>query len=879
MAFAACDVPSTGPSIDTETGLSSPVVVDKTFTFLGGPKSEHEPLVDTTTSQFDSLFTAAESDQSLSIEEEVSSFDIGSLDQALDEATEGVGADTSISETVIQESDLATQKIEVDPFREENGIAEVPAPGPVATQVANTTRPFPPKLLAIPDFKVASVQADMLRRGRFTSEEVLGDGTEVNRLTFTLRNDASNPTPLTDGNGNGPTIRIEEPTGELVAAADFSDPIQAGDTEEHTILMAGKTLGKDSRLNLIVEGSDQDVNDELTLEFSTLRYQEATLEDNLQVDVSATRTNLATGGESQFAGIEIQDGTLQLDVTNNFRFPIQIDSLLLENNLQETPALPDSFETLDALKSSGSIAPGATQTLEVELADRGIARSIDVRVRGGLADDPEVLTAAATDNIEVSVGGALTVGAMFFWPDGEEVQANGMIDFEQDRISFDKSTDYVELAGGTLALDNLVSEPEVSFESFTLSFPEITSNQGDPLTLHLAGFPREIDKDLSDFRLSPTDNEVRYNLQGVLEETTEGRDDLRVIRFADEVRTDVSVGDLDVRALEAGVNPFSVDVTEDADGDGQLDLSDDAEAARESFDGFGDISESINGLQLSGSELKFKVTTNVGSDAQLFGALQGRGGSSRAFLAGKGDKSVPADAPLGDDLYSGTSKISRDNLIQFGIDAEDDPSTNITLTNENSTVDDFISTLPNVIRFAGQARLTGDADGQIRLRRPLQFDAGLSVSVPLTVNGSFTVEDTVDADFSSLEDVTDPEDDFSLSTAELRLKYSNQIPLGADANLIVLDEKDSEVLRLPSDGDQLRLEPAPKGSDGTASGTQPGTLTLDLSEEEVLDLSDGRKIRLVLDMDQAEGEGATLRATDTIVVSLEAKIKANAKIN
>ena len=887
--FAACDVPTSAPSVDTETGLNAPVVSSKTFTFLGGPQSQHEPLVDTTTSQFDSLFTVSESDQSLAIEEEVSSFDIGSLDQALDEATEGIGANTAISEAVIPGSDLATQDVSAS-FREENGR---PQPTPPAESdplpVAETTVPFPPGLLAIPNYELADIDADTIRRGTLTGETTF-DGTGVNEVTFTLFNDPLNPTPLTDADGNPPEIQIRDETGTTIATATFDETISAGESASAAVGVEGETLGEDSELVLNVVGSDNDPEDELTVELSPLRYEEATVAGINDVTVSATEDNLSArggGSSSQFAGIETRSGTLQLDITNNLQFPIQVDSLLLENNLQNS-ALPDSFDVLDVFRSTASIAAGATQTFEVDLEGRGIASGIDVRVAGGLADDRDVVTAAASDNIDVSAGGELTIGAMFFWPEGEEVQAGGAFDFEQDRIRFDQPSDFVELEAGRLALDNLVSEPMVGFDSFVLSFPDIRDEPYGPrdsLTVPFSvptGSTPEIDDvDLANLRLSPTNGVVEYNLQGTLETIPPSEQDpenLRVIRFEDAVRADVVVDELDVRALDTGVSPFSVDVTEDANGDGQLDLADNAEATRESFDGFDGIAESINGLQLSGSELKFQVTTDAGTDAQLFAALKGRGGGTQTFLAGRGDKRVTASDPLGDDFFDGGTQIARDNLIQFGIDGApaDDPVTrSITLTGDNSSVDDFISTLPDVLRFVAQARLTGDDDGQIRLRRPLQFDAGLSVSVPVTVNGSFAVEDTVEADFSSLEDVTDPEDDFSISTAELRLKYANQIPLGADAILIVLGENGSEVLTLPSGDDRLRLDPAPKADDGTAQGSQTGTATLDLSKEEVMELADGREIRLVFDMDQAEdGGGATLRATDTIEVSLEAEINA-----
>ncbi|MFB6277985.1 MAG: hypothetical protein ABEK75_00610, partial [Salinibacter sp.] len=455
--------------------------------------------------------------------------------------------------------------------------------------------------------------------------------------------------------------------------------------------------------------------------------------------------------------------------------------------------------------------------------------------------------------------------------------------------------DFVELDAGTLALDNLVSEPTVAFDSFVLSFPDIRGDDYGPedsLTVEFSvpaeNDPEIEDESLSGLRLSPTNNEVEYNLQGSLESISTSNqtpENLRVIRFADEVRTDVSVSNLDVRALEAGVNPFSVDVTEDANGDGKLDLADTTEATQESFEDFEDVAGNVDGLDLEGSELNFQVTTDVGTDAQLYAALQGRDGDERTFLAGKPNSpnNVPQSAPLGDDFVQGNTAIARENLVRFSVEGAptDDPVTqSITLTDENSTVDDFLSTLPTSLRFVAQARLTGDENDRIRLRRPLQFETGLSVTVPLKLNNSFMVEDTIDADFSSLDDVTDPDKDVTVSTAELRVKYANGVPLGANATFVVLDGNKNEVLTLPEGEDTIALQPAPKGSQGRSSGTRSGKTSLDLSKQQLRDLSNGRSVVLRLTMNQVDdGTAATLRASDTIDLSLEAKVEASVSVN
>jgi len=889
VLLAGCDVPSSGPSLETETGLNSPVVVNKTFSFLGGPDSQHAPLIDTTTSQFDSLFTVADSDQSIAIEEEVSSFDLGSLDQALDEASGGLGANASIAERVIQ-GDLGNQEIAARYSQTNGQPAPVPSPGSPLPEagglpVTEDTLPFPFDL-QLPDYGVASIDAAGVQRGTLTDVAVV-NGTDINQITFELVNDDPSSPPLTDGEGEAPSITVRNEGGDEqgpIGTAQFESPIDPGSGAKAVADVKGESLVEDE-LQLVLNVSGGGSEDELALTLSPLQYKNVTVDGVSTVDIAAS-SSISTGedGSSQFAGIEPQKGTMELTLTNDQRFPIDISTLRLEND--ENTALPDTFETLGISESATSIDPGTAHTFNVDLGGRGVARSVDVTVEAQLAESygKDTLTVAAGDGLrtDVSVAEDFAVGAMFFWPTGETVDVKGRFDFEADRISFDQSGDFVDLNDGTLAMTHLLSEPDVSFESLDLRLPDLT-RQDAPLTVALEGFPETIQEDLSGVRVAPTKNEVSYRLQGTLQdipESSQTSSTLQVIRSTDEVRADVSVENLGVEALEATVDPFSVDVTEDANGDGMLDLEDPSEVTRESFGDIGDATNNVDGLELQGSELNFQVTTDIGTNAQLYAALQGRGGRSPIYLKGQKEKAVSQNSTRADRLVESGTPIARENLIQFGVNGPTlTAGQSITLTDENSNVDEFVSALPSSLHFVAQARLTGDENNRIRLERPVAFEAGLSATVPVRVRSRFELRDTIDADFSALDDVTDPSKDVTVSDAELRARYANALPMGADAKLFVLDENQNEVLSLPGDGESLRVRPPSKADDGTADGTRTGTATLDLSQDQLHDLAAGRRLALRLTMAQEEGEVATFRATDTIQLSLEASVDASVSVN
>jgi len=900
LLFTACDVPTSGPSLETETSLNTPVVVDKTFSFLGGPRSENEPLIDTTTSTFDSLFVVDASDQSIAIEEEVSSFDVGSLDEAMDKATEGVGTNTSLSEAIVQRSDLASQPISASLTRS-NGVPPPSPSSPVSTTSLIPPAgelPFPNDLLEVPELDLITAENATVQQATLTSETNV-DGTTVNEMTFTLDNNDLASDTLTNGAGDPPVIEIEAADGSTVAHAAFGATVAPGTSETVSVSVAGTTIGENAILALTIDGNDS--QDELTTTLSPLRYQEVTLGGVDEVGVRATATDLSTrdgDAGSQFAGIKAKSGSVQLEITNNLSFPVAIDSLQLTNNAARLNDLPSDFPAIDLLENPGTVDPGQTTTLTVELDGKGIASGVDVLLSGTSSQSGDVVTIAADDNLQLAAGGTLNIDTMYFWPQGEELHTGGVLPFTQNRVRFEEPGDFVELAEGTLSLDDLVSEPIVGFESFTLSFPDLRVSpfrRADSLTLSFVRNPsgsfefsavgaddppRDIDVSLDDVRLQPTSGTVRFHAQGTLETiTSPSADNLRALQVKDEVRTGVRIRQLDVRAIDAGIDPFAVNVTADANTDGRLDLSDRTEAGIASFTDLDGLTDNVDGITLRGSTLKVRIRTDAGTDAQVYTALQGRQGAERPLLGGKGDQAVTADDPLGDDFYDGANQIARDDVLQFGVEGAptNEPVTrSVTLTNENSTVDDFVSALPSSLRFVAQARLTGDANNRLRLRRPLTFETGLSVSVPVRFDGSFTVQHTVPADFSSLSEAIDPETDASISSAEVTVKYTNGTPIGVNAQLGVLSRVGTEVLSIPGADETIRMKPAPTTDGGTADGTQTGSVTVDLNEEELRALADGRELRLHFTIENPDGTApTTVRATDPIELSLQTRVEAS----
>ena len=234
--------------------------------------------------------------------------------------------------------------------------------------------------------------------------------------------------------------------------------------------------------------------------------------------------------------------------------------------------------------------------------------------------------------------------------------------------------------------------------------------------------------------------------------------------------------------------------------------------------------------------------------------------------------------------------IDRDSLIRFGVgekleDAElgERVEEELVVDGDNSTVANFINSLPSTVRFAGQAMLNTDG-GDLRLQKPVTLDAGFTLDVPLQIKDEFVVRDTIAADFGDLEDLTDPDKNVTVSAITLRFGYENRLPLGADVELTIAAESGSPLRTFA--GDKLSIDPAPTNDQGAASGTtgrQTAVLDLGSSRDALRELTDGEEIHLRLTMTQKatgpNAPAARLRADDTIQLDLKLDVETSVNTN
>ncbi len=919
VSLTGCDVPTEGPSFETEAEVRSPLVAKKTFSFLGGPKSEHEPLVDTTTSTFESLFTVGKEPKDIAIEQTVDNFTLGTLNNAVDEAAGDLSSNKQFAEPIVRDSDISAQEVDAS-YSKSNEVyksgSQSNSESGLYDQSGNDeiVVPFPKdNLLEAPDFGAVDASGATVESVSLTEES----GGGVNSITFTLTNDGSNT--LTNGNGEPPEIWIEDTEGTLqvLVKSSFDKTINDGESATTVVDVSGLTLGTNTPFRLIVAGTNSGETATLDSKIEEWHYQAATLSDaSNTVNIRASQDPVSARGDdaSRFEGIEGNDGSLTLAVDNQFSFDLSVNRIQIQN--KTTPSWVD-ISALNIDETIGNIESGKEGTATVsDWSNRGIAADVKVDVTASPVND--VITVTADDVLNVSNSGTIGIKTLYFRPGGEVLHSSGTIEMGNDQVTFEDG-DYLELADGLIDIKQFESDPQLTFDEFTLSYPDLLHPSyapGDSVVVRFVKNPEgkfEVDQVVSgggarsfdvslegeDVRVfpnlnqqvSPAVNELDYTLRGRLEENPQAEG---VAHIDDRVSADMSIGKFDIRELKAShVKPFAVQVTPDENGDGNLDVADDSEVSTSSFDGFQGITNRVDGLEFSGGNLNFSTETeNLGeTTVQLYTALQGKSGTSGFFLAGAANtERAVSSSSFEKEFTAGGISIPRDSLIQFDIEleaagADETVRRTHAVEDENSNISPFLSRLPSEIRLAGQADLNEDG-GDIILREPVEIDAGFDVSIPLQINGTFTVQDTFDADFSSLKEVTDPDKNLTVTKAVLQLRYLNKLPLGADVEMTIVDQAGASLRHFPEETEndeeeELRIAPAPKDERlGAADGSREGTLKLNLgqSQEALSSLAEGEEIRLRLTMEQTEeGPPARIRADDTLQLSMQADIEASVR--
>jgi hypothetical protein len=896
---SGCDVPTAAPSLHTEATLSAPLLAEETYVFMGG--GERPALLDTTRTGLDSLLGVGPDASTVYLEQTVQSLGGGTYDDLFDTTGRALTADTTVAVPPAMGTALARQPVRAVVERT-NGRFESPGrsvalPLPRAGPPERTV-PFPVgRVLDPPVTPVVDA------RGAGLEGATLAPDADASRITVVLENTQPRGAPLTNGTpGHAPEVAIQRADGPdpLPWTALGTGPVGPGERRTLTTALPGARLDDGTTIALRLENDD--ATDRLTLDTRTgLQATAVTLSRPEAVDVRVDAAGVPTPAPtaSRFAGVVGAEGTIDVQVENGFGVPVALDRLTIANDAAARDRLPADFPALALDLTPGApIAAGASTTRTATLAGRGVARALDLTLRGTLAPAGPTVTLRAGDGLRTEAAGTARIARMHFWPAGEQVATSGVLSFKTDRVAFPRAGDFVELAGGTIRIDELANELGVGFERLAVSYPGIRRPggpgaayaPGDSLQIAFVEQPegpyefaaigpqttRSQAVSVGALRLLPRTDRISFHLTGTMETVPDTTaEHLRLLRLQDELRATLRVGDLDVQALRGTVRPFAVPVTPDADGDGRVDLADDAEVHTAEWPALRALTRHVDGLQLRGGAVTLTVDTDLGADVQLYGVLQGRHADGGAFLRGRGPARVPAGDPVADAFMRNGTPLGAERLFRADFAGGSSGNTvprSLTVTEDNASLAAFLQPLPTRIRFAGVSQVQG---GRLDVRAPVRLDVGLGVRVPLSFAGDVSVRDTMAVDLSGLEGVADPGASVSVSTARLEVGYENAIPVGVAAAIEVLGDGGTPLLRLPGDGETLTLEAAPKDGDGGAAGTRTGRLSLSMTDEEVRSLARGTRLRLRLRLQQRTGPPARVRADDSLRLSLRADVDAS----
>ncbi|BBM70189.1 hypothetical protein [Rhodothermus marinus] len=889
LSLSRCEMPTGAPDFSFESSLQAPLLLEKTFVLLG-PQEGTDALIDTTRHGVDTLFRV-ESDNVLALvaEEELEDFvQLDELSRTL--AERAMPAPVSVVAGVddVLEQDLsAAYSFDLQVLRIEP-LALVDTTMPVPVLPLEASLPSPPARLDL------GTEFIDLQEG---TEVVLGNATGgVNELHVSLYNGLD--VPLTDSRAaSPPRLRIRyADTGELLQEVVLERVPQPGETAAGMASLAGKRLVPELiyELDLGTYGGAAQPSGTIQLQVWTTtleadRARAAVPGQTVQVE----RQRIAVAGESQLVGAVLASSQLALTLHNQLPIALQIESLQIRTR-EPVGGYPAGYTALQL--GPVTVGPGETVTVPVQLGV--VSREVDAVAMVSTPGSAMPVDVAAADRLEMELQGLARLNTLYFYPQGETFRTDGSISIQSDEVVFGPG-DYVTLADGQLVLEDLLSTLDVNLDTLRLSFPDIRRppyGPGDTLVIRFvrgavddpgrylfsgissgAAITRTLP--LRDLRLYPAQNTLRYHIYGRLETASQAR----ALEATDSVRATVRLENLDLKDARVQVSNLTADLNEDVNGDGLLDVALDAEARISSVDGLDELSKRVSGLQVQGTDLTLSLTTNIGGEATLYLAILGRAadGTTR-FLRGRGAYAVTPDDPVIAPLRYNGSPLGADQLIRLPFVGTDDPDRPVTRTYvldaTNSNIDEFLSLLPQELRVVGRVV----AEGAVQLRQPLTVTARAGLRIPLHIaTDVIEVQDTVEVDLSSLDLPTDPQDDVQVEEARLTLRYANGIPLAVATEIELLDAFEQPIgVRIPAEN-TLQVAAAPVDGQGFATTYREGEVSVTLTRDQLALLKQGRRARLVLQVQTpAEQVSAVrIRASDALRLQLQGAFRYRTRVH
>ncbi|MDZ7694135.1 MAG: hypothetical protein U5K69_23945 [Balneolaceae bacterium] len=482
----------------------------------------------------------------------------------------------------------------------------------------------------------------------------------------------------------------------------------------------------------------------------------------------------------------------------------------------------------------------------------------------------------------------------------QNFKAGGTVSIDNSSFQFSKPDHYLEIASGNLEVSQISNGIDLGIEPLVISFPGLRSapyNPEDSLVIRFEGnsrIPRSQSNeqppsksiDLSNLRLYATNNQLEYNIHGTTENTQDGNASKRTISENDQMSVTVEISGLEIEKAFGVLSPKRVIVNNDdpINGFDVVDLFRESEVEVITIDALSDLSERLEGIELTDPALGIGYLTNIGVPATIYAGILGVNGSgNQVFLKGldtpgNPHRVDPANVPT--ELAVNGTTLTPDQLIKFQINPANGGTISdaIQFDRSQTNVDEFLNNLPSHIRFVSVAVVNeGGQEGTIT--DPVQFDPSMSVDIPLNFtanNASFT--DTLETDLSNLPDPRT--DNQRLTQTEIYVEYTNGLPLGVSLNLAFLDGNGDQITEISSNpnGD-MHIKAAQVEQAGFAAQTNTGNLIIALNEDQLERINETDNMQFRLQLNSTNSSAVKVRATDTISLKISLSAAVESTVN
>lgn len=194
----------------------------------------------------------------------------------------------------------------------------------------------------------------------------------------------------------------------------------------------------------------------------------------------------------------------------------------------------------------------------------------------------------------------------------------------------------------------------------------------------------------------------------------------------------------------------------------------------------------------------------------------------------------------------------------------------LSLNNTNSNLSDFLSKSPNSIDYGGKVQVNpGTGPFTNYLDKDFHCKGSLDIQIPLEIKVTDLVYETLMEDTELFSD----EDDV-IHGAELLFRVTNTFPLGANVEMILMNESKMEIdtIELPL------LVASPVDNNGISTGATPHDFSVVFTDNNIQSLYDTQHIKFIGHLSSTDGGTKNVKITDSSNIEIKLAIKVNGSI-